>query len=121
MMKRIAAGVWRWARATSPGSSTCTAAISVLVVAHWPFSPGLKSCIARRSSPTGTALADCFATSLSSDHFHWCAIASGRGCGVIWLAISHRPYMWLSWISRWNASSVLIGAFMRNSRKRWPA
>jgi len=71
MMKRIAAGEWRWARAISPGSSTCTAAMSVLVVAHWPFSPGLKSCIARRSSPTGTAVADWRTTSSSTDHFHW--------------------------------------------------
>src|SRR5205085_4666592 len=111
-MKRIAAGEWRWARATSPGSSTWTAAISVFVVAHWPFRPGLKSCMARRSSPTGTAVADCLTTSLRSDHFHWCAMASGRGCGVIWLAISHSPHMWFWWISWWKLSSVLMGAFM---------
>src|ERR1051325_10930731 len=42
MMKRIAAGEWRCARAISPGSSTCTAAIRVFVVAHWPFNPGLN-------------------------------------------------------------------------------
>jgi hypothetical protein len=31
----------------------------------------LKSCMARRSSPTGTALAERFTTSSSTDHFHW--------------------------------------------------
>ena len=34
MMKRIAVGVWRWARATSPGRRSWTAAISVFVVAQ---------------------------------------------------------------------------------------
>jgi len=96
MMKRIALGECRCERATSPGIRTCTAAISVLVVAHWSFRPGLNSCIARRSSPTGTAVHDASTTRSSSDHFHRCAIASGRGCGVIWLAISHSPYMWFS-------------------------
>src|SRR2546425_7416653 len=70
MMKRIALGEWRCERATSPGIRTCTAAISVLVVAHWSFRPGLKSCIARRSSPTGTAVHDSSTTRSSSDHFH---------------------------------------------------
>src|SRR2546422_11751708 len=119
MMKRIALGECRCERATSPGIRTCTAAISVLVVAHWSFRPGLKSCIARRSSPTGTAVHDCSTTRSSSDHFHRCGIASGRGCGVIWLAISHSPYMWFSWISLWKGSSAArrIGAFMAGS---WP-
>jgi hypothetical protein len=99
MMKRIAAGEWRCARAISPGSSTCTAAMSVFVVAHAPLRPGLNSCIARRSSPSGTAVADCFTTCSSTDHFHWWATASGRGCGVIWLAISHSPHMWFWWMS----------------------
>src|SRR6266480_296281 len=117
MMKRIALGEWRCERATSPGIKTCTAAISVLVVAHWSFRPGLKSCIARRSSPTGTAVHDRSTTRSSSDHFHRCGIASGRGCGVIWLAISHSPYMWFSWISLWKASAWRIGAFMAGS---WP-
>src|SRR5437016_13965849 len=117
MMKRIALGECRCERATSPGIRTCTAAMSVLVVAHWSFRPGLKSCIARRSSPTGTAVHDCSTTRSSSDHFHRCGIASGRGCGVIWLAISHSPYMWFSWISLWKASAWRIGAFMAGS---WP-
>src|SRR5436853_3985040 len=111
-MKRMALGECRCERAISPGSRTCTAAISVLVVAHWSFRPGLKSCIARRSSPTGTAVHDCSTTRSSSDHFHRCGTASGRGCGVIWLAISHSPYMWFSWISLWKASAWGIGAFM---------
>jgi hypothetical protein len=71
MMKRIAPGEWRCERATSPGSSTCTAAINVLVVAHWPLRPGLNSCMARRSSPIGTAVQDCSTMRSSSDHFHW--------------------------------------------------
>src|SRR6267143_3510601 len=115
MMKRIALGEWRCERATSPGIRTWTAAISVLVVAHWSFKPGLKSCIARRSSPTGTAVHDSSTTRSSSDHFHRCGIASGCGCGVIWLAISHSPYMWFSWISLWKASAWRIGAFMAGS------
>src|SRR5207253_2674303 len=115
MMKRIALGECRCERATSPGIRTCTAAMSVLVVAHWSFRPGLKSCIARRSSPTGTAVQDSSTTRSSSDHFQRCGIASGRGCGVIWLAISHSPYMWFSWISLWKASAWRIGAFMAGS------
>ena len=68
----------------------------VLVVAQAPFSPGLKSCIARRSSPTGTAVADCLTSDSINAAFQKCGTASGNGCGVIWLAISHSPKMLLS-------------------------
>ena len=42
-MKRIAVGEWRWAQAVSPGRRSWTAPTRVLVVAHWPARPGLKS------------------------------------------------------------------------------
>ena len=79
MMKRIAVGVWRCARATSPGSRSWTAAISVFVVAQRPSSPGLKSCSARRSSPTGTTSPDSRTIASISDAFHMWAMAWGAG------------------------------------------
>src|SRR2546428_9472895 len=36
-------------------------------------------------------------------------MALGCGCGVIWLASSHSPYIWLAWIRSWNCS-VVTGA-----------
>ena len=91
MMKRIAVGVWRWARATSPGSRSWIAAIIVFVVAHWPSSPGLKSWSARRSSPIGTASPASRTIASSKADGHMCAIALGSGCFVILLASSQRP------------------------------
>ena len=70
MMKRIAVGVWRCARATSPGSRSWIAAIIVLVVAQRPSRPGLKSWSARRSSPTGTASPASRTSDSISDAFH---------------------------------------------------
>jgi hypothetical protein len=98
MMKRIAVGVCRWARATSPGSRICTAAIMVLVVAHRPSRPGLKSWSARRSSPTGTASAASRTIASSTGAFHMYGIAFDSGWRVIWLASSQRPYMWAACI-----------------------
>ena len=93
MMKRIAVGVWRCARATSPGSKSWMAAIIVLVVAHRPSRPGLKSWSALRSSPTGTASPASRTSASISDAFHMYGMAFGSGCRVIWLASSQSPYM----------------------------
>src|SRR5262245_55996868 len=108
MMKRIAVGVCRWARATSPGSKSWIAAIMVLVVAQRPSRPGLNSWSARRSSPTGTA-SPASRTSVSiSAAFHMYGIAFGSGCFVIWLASSQRPYMWAACIFSWNSFSAAV-------------
>src|SRR5262249_41897072 len=110
MMKRMAVGVWRCARATSPGSRSWIAAIIVLVVAQRPSSPGLKSWSARRSSPTGTASPASRTSASISDAFHMYGMAFGSGCFVIWLASSHRPYMWAACIFSWNSFSAAVAA-----------
>src|SRR5215510_6359142 len=107
-MKRIAVGVCRWARATSPGSKSWIAAIMVLVVAQRPSRPGLNSWSARRSSPTGTASPASRTSASISDAFHMYGIAFGSGCLVIWLASSQRPYMWAACIFSWNSFSAAV-------------
>ena len=93
----------------NPGLNGQWATTNTLIAAVQVLLPG-EVARAHRHSPAAirfimsgngayTAVADCFTTSFSSDHFHWWGMASGRGCGVIWLAISHSPHMWLRWIS----------------------
>src|SRR5258705_12671075 len=108
MMKRIAVGVWRWARATSPGSRSWIAAIIVLVVAQRPSRPGLKSWSARRSSPTGTASPASRTSDSISAAFHIYGMAFGSGCFVIWLASSQSPYIWTACIRSWNSFSTAV-------------
>src|SRR5262245_53788311 len=120
MMKRIAVGVWRCARATSPGSSSWMAAIIVLVVAQRPSSPGLKSCSARRSSPTGTFSPASRTSASISEAFHMYGTACGSGWRVIWLASSQSPYMWAACIRSWNSFSAAVatGRVMAGSSAR---
>src|SRR5215470_4838820 len=108
MMKRMAVGVWRCARATSPGNRSWIAAIIVLVVAQRPSRPGLNSWSARRSSPTGTASPASRTSASISDAFHMYGMAFGSGCFVIWLASSQRPYMWAACIFSWNSFSAAV-------------
>src|SRR5215468_5779932 len=108
MMKRMAVGVWRCARATSPGNRSWIAAIIVLVVAQRPSRPGLNSWSARRSSPTGTASPASRTSASISDAFHMYGMAFGSGCFVIWLASSQRPYMWAACIFSWNSCSAAV-------------
>src|SRR5947207_6372235 len=78
----------------------------VLVVAHRPSSPGLKSWSARRSSPTGTTSPDSRTIASITDAFHRYEMALGSGWRVIWLASSHSPYMWVACIRSWKSAST---------------
>ena len=82
----------------------------VLVVAHRPSSPGLKSWSARRSSPTGTTSPDSRTIASITDDFHRYGMALGSGWRVIWLASSHSPYIWVACMRSWKSVSTAVWA-----------
>ena len=49
-MKRNADWLWRWAGATSPGTTICTPANSEVVTFDWPRNPGFSKTSTRRSA-----------------------------------------------------------------------